>query len=246
MIDANAIDLTHMLAPPSALHPLGTDSLGRDLLARIAAAVQETVLPLWTFSALATLGGILLGLALMHAPLPPFMARTLRVLMRLVAGFPAVVLVFGLSIALGTGFWAVALGLCIFFALRAGEAVENLWIADKNLGFWVAHTALGGTPLGRVWRYGILGSWRDRLTQLLCFHLRIALIVEASLSYLGFGIQEPDSSFGNLISAHFNLLLRGDARVCLTIIAAFWICTVLPTLGMKLNVVRLRQKRNNT
>ena len=69
---------------------------------------------------------------------------------------------------------------------------------------------LGGSKLTRVIKYGVFRSWKKEIVEMFFIHLQLAFIIEVSLSYLGFGVQEPNPSFGNMFKSHFDLILRGD------------------------------------
>jgi len=60
------------------------------------------------------------------------------------------------------------------------------------------------------------------------FQLRVAVAAEASLSFLGFGIQEPQPSFGNMLSSHFDLYLKGHWSVLLVIVGGLALAALFP------------------
>ena len=74
---------------------------------------------------------------------------------------------------------------------------------------------------------------------ILIFHMKMAVVIEASLSYLGFGVQEPQASFGNMLASHFELYLRGQWQIMLLIVDGLysidrvqeWLIEYLPELA---------------
>jgi ABC-type dipeptide/oligopeptide/nickel transport system permease subunit len=116
-------------------------------------------------------------------------------------------------------------GLCL---VRGALLIADLARRDRQLGWWKAHESMGGSWGARLWRYGIGGIWRGAIAELFVFHLKVALAVETALSYLQFGVQEPDPSFGNILASHFEMALHGQWRVLLTVLAGLLLVASLP------------------
>lgn len=227
------VNLADALALPSQRHPLGTDSLGRDLVVRAAEAVLGAVLPLWLGVLVATIVGVVLGIGVICL-------GTSRLWRPLIASFDAVVVVVvSVPVCLTAFAWAalsehaglipVLFSLAVVFMLRTYLQVRDLYRKDEALAYWTAHAALGGSLLFRLLGYGIQTGWRRTLAMSLGFHLRTAVAIEASLSYLGFGIQEPSASFGNMLAAHFDLFLKGQWYVLVVLIVCLAMTAALPT-----------------
>jgi len=70
--------------------------------------------------------------------------------------------------------------------------------------------------------HGILPHWLPDTLGNLAFYLKVAITVDASLGYLGFGVQEPHPSFGNMLASHFDSYMRGSWFV-LVVIGGFLI-----------------------
>jgi peptide/nickel transport system permease protein len=233
------IDLVNMLGPPSSAHPLGTDNLGRDLLGRLAAAVRGGVLPLW--------GGVLVGcmaggtaalvaiVAQARGPLARGATAVVDALTAALASIPVGLLAFAWAAwQERAGLLPVLGSLSGLFAARTYLELRDLHRRDVRLGYWTAHAALGGSLWQRVTRYGLLSGWLRPLATTLGFHLRAAVAIEASLSYLGFGLQEPQASFGNMLASHFDLYLKGHWSVLAAIVACLAATAAFPA-----SVVRL-------
>ena len=232
---ANGIDLSHILSGPSSLHPLGSDVLGRDLLIRLAAAMRGGVLPLWGGVIAGSFVGLFFGLlAAIGRDRQNRVARIAVIAADGVAGavasVPVGIAAFAWAATFeGAGIVPVLLTLASLFAVRTYLQIRDLSRHDAGLAYWQAHVALGGSSLARLWRYGVLGGWRRPLIEGLSFHLGVAVAIEASLSYLGFGIQEPAASFGNMMAAHFDLYLKGHWQVLATILGVFAITAAFPS-----------------
>ena len=232
------VHLTDAMAPMSPTHPLGADNLGRDVLVRLAMAIRGAVLPLW----LAVAAGCVVGIGASWMTLVwrqsghgSALANGLDAIAGIGAGLPAVIVAFGLAVWWERGgLMPVSVALAVLFGLRSYLEVQDWARQDGRLGYWTAHAALGGSVGKRLWRYGVFGAWRAPLLQSLAFHLRAAVAVEAALSYLGFGVQEPQASFGNMLSSHFDLYLKGDWQILIIIVAALVLVVAVPVAVSRL------------
>jgi len=185
-----------ILQPPSAEHWLGTDELGRDVLARVLTGGRVSM-AVGLFSMLV---GLSLGLTV-GGTAGYFGGRVEATLMRLVDAFMAIptfflilviVTSFGnhpvtVIITVGLGFWAqmARVGHAEFKRFRHHEFVE-------------ASRALGGTH-ARVMTRHILPQVLPQATVLATLGVGWAILTEAALSYLGLGIQPPLASWGNML-----------------------------------------------
>jgi len=242
------VSLGEMLALPSWQHPLGTDAVGRDLLVRIAAAFKESILPLWLAVIVATVGGGVTAAVIIDWGAGRRGGALLlgtQVVATALGSIPVGIAAFAWAVfSGGTGILPVAAAVSLLFAVRTLQQVLDLYRHDNLLGFWQAHELLGGSRWQRLWRYGFLGQWRRPLLDSLGFHLLIALTIESSLSYLGFGVQEPQASLGNILAAHFSLYLKGDWYILLVIVAALWLAAAFPSALIKLVRRQLADPRN--
>jgi len=218
-----------MMSGSSWAHPLGTDNLGRDLLTRLSSAIRESVLPLWITVTICSSAGVYLAVV---ASASPRLARFTTIadqFAALFASIPASIAALGIAAyAELTGLVPVMIAISAVFIARSYLQVRGLYLHDQKLQFWIAHETLGGTPWARVWQYGVRSHWRDALSQGLVFNLRAVVSIEASLSYLGFGVQEPNASFGNMLASHFDSYLHGHFGVLVVIIGGLALCAAAP------------------
>lgn len=226
------IRLGEALQGVSAAHPLGTDSMGRDMLVRLSGAIHNGVLPLWLAVAMGVMGGGLVAILCLvsgrHAQ-ARFLIKWIDIVAVSMATIPAGVMAFAWgAIRERVDLVGVLWTLSVLFAVRMYLLVRDLERRDHNLGYWTAHKALGGTALSRIWRYGVCGGWKAELIESLLLNLRVAVAIEAAVSYLGFGVAEPNASFGNMLATHFDYYLKGHVGVVMPIIIVLGLTAFFP------------------
>ena len=228
-----SVDIALGRQAPSWIHPLGTDSMGRDLLARLLDATVETVIPLWLGVILASLVGVAIGLILMAFE---GKSRLALVVSEFAGSFcifftsaPITLLVFLWSVFYqSAGLLPVLQALFLLIIMKNFLWLKLQYSVSKNKQYWLAHYSFGGSLMKRLVTYGLLGSWRVSFVSTLIFHLQMVVVIEAALSYLGFGVQEPEASFGNILASHFNFALRSDWSVLITVTVFFGFCYYWP------------------
>ena len=235
---SDKINLQSMNAMPSWQHPLGTDVMGRDLLVRLGQAASKAVWPLWFAVTLASALGIALALLTLSSTeyrVPRSTWLALEGIAAVLASIPVTVTTFlWAAFFEQAGATSVITSLCLVFTARAFLHIKNLFRQDSKLAYWTAHEAMGGRTLKRLWRYGVSSSWAPDLLNGLSLNLRVAVTVEASLSYLGFGMQEPEASFGNILATHFDGYLKGHWWVLTMTILALAVTASAPQAAVRL------------
>lgn len=201
------VDLKHVSELPSKIFFLGTDSLGRSLLSRLGMCVL-TLVKIWVLCIFSGFLGVLLSLCLLIFPM---WRRFLIFLGSVVQAVPFLVWVLLGSYGVGVfDFYSISLVSCLFFSVSCSSVIMKFYLEDQGLSYWECSQILGSSVWSQVWNHGLLRQWRDPLLLHVCQLMQRISIVEVSLSYLGLGVQEPESSFGNMIALQFPYLLRGD------------------------------------
>lgn len=198
--DPLATDYGAMLQAPSAAHWLGTDSFGRDVLSRI---IYGSRTALWVGFA-SSFFGATLG-AIVGVTSAYFGGRVDLVLQRfmdLFLSFPLIVLALVVVAVLGTGMTNVILAIMIPMVPRCALVVRSSALSLREMPFVEAARALGFGPVHIILRHLLPNVMAPYLIMVTAF-LGQAILLEASLSFLGLGVSEPEAAWG--------LMLRGAA-----------------------------------
>lgn len=195
--DPNKIDLFHRLAGPSSQHLFGTDELGRDTFSRVleggratlTVAVLATVIPFVIGMVLGTIAGYRRG------PLDELLTRFFDVLIT----FPALIFGIILAAAMHPSEESEIIALSITQIALYARLFRAGVMSAKQSDYVQSAISLGFRPTRVVIRH-IIPNITLPIVVVAASHVGILAIAEASLSFLGAGIQPPAASLGNLIS----------------------------------------------
>ncbi len=206
--DPQDIDLELMMAGPGTPgHLFGTDFMGRDMLSRLIVGIQAYFLPglLAIFIALllGTISGVLAGYR------GGAFDTVITYITNLLDSFPRLVLILLVIAAFKPDIYyiMVVVGLTNVPAVASLIKGKILFLKQKN--FIEADIALG-VPSGTIILKHIL--WHNCRSVLIIqatLGMAEAILMETSLSYLGFGVQEPTPSWGNMVQAGANYFMQG-------------------------------------
>lgn len=186
------------LEPPGLEHPFGTDSLGRDVLARTVYSTKVSIQVALTSVLVAAVVGSLLGVLAGYAR-----GYTETVLMRFVdvmLGFPALVLAIGVVAALGFSLQNVIIALGIVYVPQFARIARSTALSVSQEEYVDAARALGYSQTHIVAREVLPNCISPLLVQASLL-MAFAIIAEASLSFLGLGVQPPTPSWGGMVAA---------------------------------------------
>src|SRR5215813_392345 len=198
--DPVAVDFGAMLSPPSARHWLGTDAFGRDVLSRLIFGSQTALLVGFGSAMLgATLGAILgVGSAYFGGKIDLYLQR----LMDIFLSFPLIILALALVAILGNSIPNLILAIMIPMVPRAALVIRSSALAIREMPYVDAARAAGFRHGRIILRHMLPNVMAPYLIMLTAF-LGQAILLEASLSFLGLGVAEPTAAWG--------LMLRGAA-----------------------------------
>lgn len=198
--DPLATDYGAMLAGPSGAHWLGTDAFGRDVMSRVVYGSRTALIVGVGASFMGATFGALIGVASAY-----FGGRVDMIVQRLmdvVISFPIIILALAVVAILGTGVTNVILAIAIPMIPRCARVVRSSALAVREMPYVDAARAAGFRDSRIVLRHMLPNVTAPYLIMLTAF-LGQAILLEASLSFLGLGVQEPVAAWG--------LMLRGAA-----------------------------------
>ncbi|WP_380674985.1 ABC transporter permease [Salinigranum sp. GCM10025319] len=186
------------LAPPSPAHPFGTDSLGRDVLARTVYGAKVSIQVALTAVVVAAAVGSPLGVVAGYAggTVETLLMRVVDVLL----GFPALVLAIGLVAALGFSLTNVIIALGVVYVPQFARIARSSALSVSEEAYVDAARAMGYSRTHIVFREVLPNSVSPLLVQASLL-MAFAIIAEASLSFLGLGVQPPTPTWGGMVSA---------------------------------------------
>ena len=199
--DPTANDFGAMLTPPDGDHFLGTDQFGRDLLARIIFGARTALLVGFVSAFAGCFLGLVLGVtsAYFGGRFDLLFQRVMDVFM----AFPLIILALAVVAIFGTGVQNVIIAITIPVIPRAARIVRASALAIREMPYVDAARANGFSHSRIIFRHMMPNVMAPFLI-ILTAQVGQAILIEASLSYLGLGVQEPVPAWG--------LMLRGGAQ----------------------------------
>ncbi len=207
--DPAAQDLGARLAGPGQSHLLGSDHLGRDLLARLGAAVRGSVWVAVVAALLSGVGGGLLGLASGYAG--GWSDLTVQRLVDALMAFPVVVLALAVIAATGPTRTGVIIALSLAFTPLAARVARASALSLRHSGYSEAARAMGAGPVAVLFRHIVpnaAGPWLAVTST----QVGAALAAEASLSFLGVGVQGT-GSLGAMLGREAQVYMHSSAWI---------------------------------
>ena len=195
-----ANDYAAMLTPPSGQHWLGTDAHGRDVYSRLLYGSRTALIVGFGASVLGATLGAIIGVASAY-----FGGRLDLILQRFMDVFlslPLIILALSVVVILGTGAQNVILAIMIPMIPRCALVVRSSSLAIREMPYVDAARAAGFGHTRIIFRHMLPNVMAPYLIMLTAF-VGQAILLEASLSFLGLGVQEPTAAWG--------LMLRGAA-----------------------------------
>ncbi len=217
---ANAFDRMHLA--PSAAHWLGTDQFGRDLLSRIIYGARTALLVGFVSAGIGATVGLVLGVASAYfgGRFDLIFQRVMDVFM----AFPLIIMALAVVSIFGTGAQNVIIAITIPFIPRCARVVRSSALTVREIPYIDAARSCGFGHARIILRHMVPNVMAPYLIMITAF-VGQAILLEASLSYLGLGVQEPTPAWG--------LMLQGGAEEYAE--SAPWIA-IFPGLAITLAV----------
>ncbi len=216
-------DLTEALQPPGTPgHPLGTNELGNDVLSRLLWGGQVSIIVGLGATAVSMVVGSFLGMIAAYA------GRVVEmVIMRLfdaLLAFPGLILALILADFLGPNMGNTILAIGVFGIARFGRLAWAQTIGVRRRDFVVAASS-DGVPAGTILVGHLVPNIMPTVFGFALFTVGTAMMIEAGLSFLGLGVQQPQPTWGNMIAGAQQYMSM--APYLLILPAVFLVVTVL-------------------
>jgi peptide/nickel transport system permease protein len=198
--DPVAVDFASMLSAPSAKHWLGTDAFGRDVLSRLIWGSRTALIVGFGAAFVGAFAGAVLGVGSAY-----FGGRVdlyLQRFMDIFVAFPLIILALAIVAILGNQLQNVIAAITIPMIPRCALVIRSSALAIREMPYVDAARAAGFAHGRIILRHMLPNVMAPFLIMLTAF-LGQAILLEASLSFLGLGVQEPTAAWG--------LMLRGAA-----------------------------------
>lgn len=195
-LHGNEVDLTNVLATPSLQQWFGADDLGRDILARILRGVEVSFVVAVTVAIVTMTVGVTVGMVAGF-----YGGKVDKVLMQITdifLAFPGILLAIAFAAVLGPGMLNLVFALCLTGWVSYARLTRGQTMSLRNREHVQAAESLGAKPTRIMLRhiFPLLGSI---LIVEATYSLASIMIAEASLSFLGLGIQAPNASWGAML-----------------------------------------------
>lgn len=186
-----------MIGPGQLDHPLGTDSLGRDLLSRIMFGARISLIVAFFSVGLSLLAGVLLGVAsgYVGGVLDTVIMRVIDVLMAL----PSIILAIAIVAAVGPSLRGVILAIAISTLPGFVRLTRAQTISVRQLEYLEAARTIGATS-PRIMLRHVMPNIAGTLVVQASLAFGSAILLEAGLSFLGLGIPPPTPTWGGMVS----------------------------------------------
>ena len=199
--DPEANDFENMLTAPNWTFLLGTDQFGRDLYTRIIYGAQTALFVGFVCAIVGAAGGLVLGVA--SAYFGGYFDLIVQRIIDVFMAFPLIIMALAIVAIFGTGVDKVIIAITIPFIPRCARVVRSSALAVREMPYVDAARSIGYSHMRIILRHISPNVMAPFLIMLTAF-LGEAILLEASLSYLGLGVQEPTPAWG--------LMLQGGAE----------------------------------
>lgn len=204
-VPPNAVHVSAMMHPPSAAWPLGTDDLGRDVLSRLLAGGRVSL----GVGLAATLAGACVGVptGLASGFWRAWPDTVLMRVMDLLFSFPTMVLAVAIVGVLGPSLANATVAIAVVATPRFARLVRGQVLSVRELEFIEAARAMGA-PAARIIARHVFPNLLGIVVVQATLTVSFAILTEASLSFLGLGVQPPTASWGSMLRYGYPFLDR--------------------------------------
>ena len=201
--DPNATNTSELIKPPSAAHWMGTDELGRDVLSRIISGTRISLVVGVIAVLIALASGSLLGLIAGYWR--GYIDNVIMSVMDAIWAFPTLILALAITAALGPSLTNVTIAIGLVFTPGFARLVRGMVLTVREREYIQSARSIGLNDREIITRY-IWPNITPTIIVQASLNAAQAIIAEASLSFLGLGIQPPAASWGSMLKAGYPYL----------------------------------------
>ena len=201
--DPIVVNMTKMVHPPDTISLFGTDRIGRDVLSRMIFGARISLFVAFLSVLIGTSGGFVWGLA--SGYLGGVIDNTSQRLAEVLLSFPGLILAMALAMALGASMWTVIVAIGITRLAPASRVIRSVVLSVKESAYVDAARAIGANPV-RVMAMHVAPQCVAPFLIVFTANLGVAIVTEASLSFLGVGIPPPAPTWGTQLGEASNHL----------------------------------------
>lgn len=212
---------------------LGTDRYGRDILSRLLIGSRVTLAVGMVAVLLSLTIGIVLGSVAGY--FGGIVDKAVMWVINILYAIPTLLLVFAITLTIGKGFWEIFIAIGLSMWVGAARLIRGQVMVLREMEYVAAAKTLGLGDARIIFRH-ILPNIAGPLMVIAASNFAAAILVEAGLSFLGFGVQPPHPSWGLMIKEHYNFLLTD--RPLLAIIPGIAIMLLVYAFNILGNALR--------
>lgn len=195
--DPEQMNAAMKLKPASFLHPFGTDQFGRDIFSRALAGIKTTIFVAAGTNFIGAFLGLLIGALTGY-----YGGIVDEILMRIndaALAFPSILLALVVIAVMGNGPYQLMLSMGIVFVPSYARIIRSEFMTNRNKDYVKAAKLYGSSDIRVIFRQ-ILPNIGHTYLNTLVIGFNNAVLCEAAMSFLGLGLQPPDTSLGLMLS----------------------------------------------
>jgi peptide/nickel transport system permease protein len=201
--DPEAQDLTKIMLPPNGTHWFGTDELGRDIFTRVLMGAQAAIQAGLVAIFIPLVVGVPLGI--ISGYLGGVVDDIFMRIVDAILSFPAILLALGITGALGVSLWNAMIAIGIIFTPQFARLARGQTLQVRREPYVEAAKISGAGPMWIMLKH-INPNILSPIIVQASFSFSLAIIVEASLSFLGMGAQSPQVSWGGMLQQAYSMI----------------------------------------